>query len=120
MDWPARAAEAVPMTRAAASATLVLFNIVVSLLVALPDSEIGGWRAGSIIFPFKETKLKFNASRRSGEGRKPYWKPSIRPRCFAATISEVDATISDVDSATNRRTRHTRNDKVAMRVPMSR
>jgi hypothetical protein len=36
------------MTRAAASAILVLFNIVVSLLVAFAphDREIGGWPAG--------------------------------------------------------------------------
>jgi hypothetical protein len=40
--------DAVPMTRAAASAILVLFNIVVSLLVAFAplDSEIGVRPAG--------------------------------------------------------------------------
>jgi hypothetical protein len=44
----ARAVDAVPITRAAASAILVLLNIVVSLLVAFAplDPEIGGWPAG--------------------------------------------------------------------------
>ena len=85
-----------------------------------PNQQIGGRPAGTIKLPFKETKLEFNASRRSDEGCKPYWKRPMRARCFAATISEVDATISAVDSATNRRMRHTQNDKVAMRVPMNR